>query len=400
MDAVGTAPELHVQSLVAIVNYLLCSLIRESVVGFYHCPAEPCTLDSGERREFENSRECEFFLVRTKRAELVGKLFREHRHRAVYQIDGCAAGLCFLVDYGTRCNIIRYVRDMHADFIVPVAEFPERKRVIEVLGVFRVNRECQCIPEVLTSFKVLSCNLFRYVVSGVFHFRLEPVRQAVFRQDGVHLGVVFARLAKHVDQMSLRIRFSPVPAVDQRRHFKSAAHFQFLPDAVDCFNDSSHRKFPVAEFLQVSGFRHGALPAMNRRSVFVSYVNADVVWHDSALHEHPCLVPDHVEYTDERLARPLNYLCDNAFLSSSFCLFFRYRDFDNVAVQGSLGLALPYVDIIFHVLDLDEDESVPCHLDSASVHRIFLLLVIIFLAAFFKEAAAISPGPTSGAFPS
>ena len=49
---------------------------------------------------------------------------------------------------------------MHADFIVPVAEFPERKRVIEVLGVFRVNRECQCIPEVLTSFNVLSCNLF------------------------------------------------------------------------------------------------------------------------------------------------------------------------------------------------------------------------------------------------
>ena len=216
----------------------------------------------------------------------------------------------------------------------------------------------------------------------------------------MHLGVVFARLAKHVDQMSLRIRFSPVPAVDQRSHFKSAAHFQFLPDAVDCFNDSGHGKFPVAEFLQVSGFRHGALPAMNRRSVFVSYVNADVVWHDSALHEHPCLVPDHVKYADKRLARSFNYLCDNAFLSSGFCLFFRYRDFDNVAVQGSLGLALPYIDIIFHILDLDEDESIPRHLDSASVHRIFLLLVIIFLAAFFKEAAAISPGPTSGAFPS
>ncbi len=163
-----------------------------------------------------------------------------------------------------------HIGDVDSDLVVTVVQFLERKRIVKVLGVRRVYRECQCVAEVSALLDVLFRDLVRDLVGGVLHLRLEPVRQGIFSENGMHLRVVLARHSEYIHDVAFRSRLALVPAVDQSRHFHSS--FRALWKGVEIY--------------------------------------ADVVRHIPGLHQHPCLPSDNMQHTDERLVAALYYLND------------------------------------------------------------------------------------------
>ena len=53
-----------------------------------------------------------------------------------------------------------HIRDMDTDLIITVIQLQERKRIIEVLRICRVNRKGQYITEIPSSCNILGSYLF------------------------------------------------------------------------------------------------------------------------------------------------------------------------------------------------------------------------------------------------
>ena len=87
---------------------------------------------------------------------------------------------------------------MDTGFPMSVFQFAERQGIVEVLGIGRIDRECRNVAIIQPVG-----NLFRSAAVGNTFGRLDYllrilVRQAVFGQDGVHLGIVFSLMAQYV----------------------------------------------------------------------------------------------------------------------------------------------------------------------------------------------------------
>ena len=79
----------------------------------------------------------------------VAELFREHGNDPVSQVDTVPPLLRFLVEGRTRLHVVGDVRNMDGQFPV-AALFPGHGyRVVEVPGIFRVDREDLLFPPIL-----------------------------------------------------------------------------------------------------------------------------------------------------------------------------------------------------------------------------------------------------------
>ena len=107
---------------------------------------------------------------------------------------------------------------MHSNLVVAVLQLDQGQGVIKVLGIGRVYGECQCLTEVLTALEILIGDLLRDLVGRILNFRGEPIRKAVLGEDGVHLCLVCARFPKHIGDISMRIGFLPIPAINDGSH--------------------------------------------------------------------------------------------------------------------------------------------------------------------------------------
>ena len=193
----------------------------------------------------------------------------------------------------------------------------------------------------------------------------------------------------------MRIRLSPVPTVHKRCHLKSGVDLKFAVFSIHRFGNSRHSKLLVAQRLEISRLRDGAFSPHKRTTFFVSYVNADVIWHYTALHEDPRLVADHVEDSHKRLSGPLQDADDYAFLTFAVCLLLGYGHFHGITVQCALGLSVADKYVILHSFNLDKNESVPCHLDSSRIVRAFLQRLFIIFSAHFSGSVASTTGHAS-----
>ena len=63
-------------------------------------------------------------------------------------IDRGAAPVRFLVERAALRYIVRHIRDVYAEQVMPVFERLERYRIVEVLGVVPVDGEDQLVPQV------------------------------------------------------------------------------------------------------------------------------------------------------------------------------------------------------------------------------------------------------------
>ena len=80
-----------------------------------------------------------------------------------------------------------------------------RQRVVEVLGVLRVDGAGESVAEVLAFGVVFGCNLSRNLLGSLLHVLRILVRQAVLCKYCVHLNVVVASLAKYVHHLAYHI---------------------------------------------------------------------------------------------------------------------------------------------------------------------------------------------------
>ena len=222
--------------------------IGEPAVGVDHRPSEPFVEYLQPFVDREYRRETEARLVRAQRAELVRQPLGQHRDGAVYQVDRRAAFDGLVVDHRMRAHVVRHVGDMHADFPYALPDLAYRKRVVEVLGVGRVDREGRHIAEIAAPGDLFGRNPAVDTLRRLFDLGLEAVGQFVFGQDGVHLGVVVARHAQALDQLAhgalaplgpvgyahddlfavLHVGVQPFGEVDVHRHTARVGAYEYL----------------------------------------------------------------------------------------------------------------------------------------------------------------------------
>ena len=110
---------------------------------------------------------------------------------------------------------MRDIGDVYASLPVPVVELSDRERIIEVLGIGRVDGECHHLAVILALGNLIFCYA-RVDLLGSLHKVLWVfVWQAVFGEDGMHLGIVLTILSEYVDDLADRVLRELRPAFDQ-----------------------------------------------------------------------------------------------------------------------------------------------------------------------------------------
>ena len=151
---------------------------------------------------------------------------------------------------------------MNADFKIAVFQPAEGQRIVKVLGICRVNRKRQGLAEVLATLQFRRSNRLADAVSGILQRLVEAIREVEFGQNGVHLRVVGTGSSENIRDYAVRTDLAPRPGVNLDSHL--------------------HTLFSTE------------LPCLLR-------IDADVVRHRLALHQHPGLGTDEMQYAYERL---------------------------------------------------------------------------------------------------
>ena len=122
----------------------------------------------------------------------------------------------------------------------------------------------------------------------------------------MHLRVIVTWLTEHIDNVPCRIGFMLFPFVHDRsdlhsricRHFPAGSIFGSLEEPAD--NECAiTRRFQPSFFISGLQSRLRPVPAISHRIRFCDR-NTYVVRHETALHEHPCLIVHHMKDSYER----------------------------------------------------------------------------------------------------
>ena len=194
-------------------DHVLRFLISEPAVGINHRPPEPFLLHFGFGAQLENRRKTQFFFVRAQRAQSVRQPFGQHRHRSVDQVDRRGAGLSLGVDHIARMHVVRHVGNVYADFEITVRQAPDRKRVVKILRIGRVDRKGRHAAHIAPAGDLLRIDRIGNLLGLLFDLLRITVRQIEFGQNRMHFGIVVPRSAEHVDDLPI----GPADNVDQ--HF-------------------------------------------------------------------------------------------------------------------------------------------------------------------------------------
>ena len=190
----------------------------------------------------------------------------------------------------------------------------------------------------------------------------------------MHFGIILTRFSKHVDDMSARAHLVTRPVIDHSRHLHARAHLHLLLSVAVLaeFEHPVDGIHVISERLEVSGLilllLHRTVADLLSAITFLVRLrkrNRDVIWHETALHEHPCLVCDNMENADERLWRPLDYLHDLAFPSLTVHLLTCHRHTHGVAMQRTTCLRRLDKDVILLSIHNHECIALAGHLHPA-----------------------------------
>ena len=140
----------------------------------------------------------------------------------------------------------------------------------------------------------------------------------------MHFGIILTRFSEDVDNASARAHLVARPVIDNCRHLHARTNLHLLlsvsilaklEHSMDCIHVVTKRlEISCLILLLLDRTVADLLPAI-AFLVRLRERNRDIVWHETALHEHPRLICNYMENTDERLRRPLDYLHDFSFPS-------------------------------------------------------------------------------------
>ena len=145
------------------------------------------------------------------RTDAVAERKRQHRHDMARVINRCAAAERFHVERCAGRDIVRYVRNVHAEQQMTVFQRFERNSVVKVLRVIAVDCENQLVAQVKTALDRRRINLLPNRVRLLQYFIGKYVVYAVFVQDARDGGFHRAVLAQiRLDHALRRQLFIPV----------------------------------------------------------------------------------------------------------------------------------------------------------------------------------------------
>src|SRR5690606_15824448 len=121
----------------------------------------------------------------------------------------CSALVSFIIENGIGLNVMRYISNVNAYFVIAIFENTKAQCIVKIFSVCRIYCKSQYIAHV-SAF----CYFFFFfdrcieLISKLRYFFWELIRQAVLRKYGVYFGVVLARFTKYFYNFSeRRIRF-------------------------------------------------------------------------------------------------------------------------------------------------------------------------------------------------
>ena len=132
-------------------------------------------------------------------------MFGKHGHHAVDKIDRGGAFLSLLVEGALGTHVMRHIGNVHSGLPVSVGQSAQRKRVVKVLCVTRVDGECGHIAHVDSAGNLGRGYAGIDFLGGTLHLLGIVVRESEFGQYGMHLGIVLAVAAKDVNHLAVRI---------------------------------------------------------------------------------------------------------------------------------------------------------------------------------------------------
>ena len=188
--------------LVMCLQYLLHLLVGEASVAAYDGVCQVPVLYLGLLVERKDDAVSQLVLVGTQRADVVAEPLGQHGNGAIDQIHAGGALECFAVDDGSFGHVVAHVGDVYAHLPQSAVERTDAQRVVEVLGITRVNGEGHHLTHVLTLGQLLCTDARKQLVGSLLYGCGVLVGQSVLCQDGVHLGIVLARLAQDIDDMA------------------------------------------------------------------------------------------------------------------------------------------------------------------------------------------------------
>ena len=110
-----------------------------------------------------------FLFIGAKRADEVAQSLGQHRDGTVNQIHGCGTLLCLFVDDGIFGNIVCYVSNVDTNLPYAFAYLTNRQGIVEILGIFGVNRASEYLPEVFSFSQILWGNLATDSLRSLFN---------------------------------------------------------------------------------------------------------------------------------------------------------------------------------------------------------------------------------------
>ena len=177
--------------------------------------------DFSARVEHGENRFREPRFVFDERTDAAGKRVREHRNHGADEIRRVPAGARFGVERRSRAHVAGNVRDVHADARFPLGEMFDRKRVVEVLRVVRVDRDREDVPEVEPAaylfFGYGRGNAAQLRGDGVGEFR----RKTVAEENRAVFGERRVRDAENLLDLACGIFAAPRPFVEADDDFFS-----------------------------------------------------------------------------------------------------------------------------------------------------------------------------------
>jgi hypothetical protein len=247
--------------------------------------------------------------VRPQAAQAGRELRREHVHGALREIHRRAALVRLPVQHAALGDVVRHVRDVDAEPVMPVREPLERDRVVEITRVLAVDGHGHERTEIGPAAQVAFADLGPEPRGLLDRFRGVLVGDAVLANDDFGIDAGFVDVAEHFDHASERTARGRGPAGDLDGH-------------------------------HVTGLRIGAVA---RRNVHV-HDDAAVERHHEA---EPGLV--HVKPADNGRAAALEDP-DDASLGALVGHALDARD-DAIAVDGLIQVAAGDVQVTAHIVD-------------------------------------------------